>query len=93
MFLLSKEETEKYIVSYMERRCKPTEFAKVNGAFTNQKNEDSSWWWLRDQGLSEYDIACVSSYGNVLKQGVTAVTEGGGIRPALWINFGIGIEE
>ena len=45
VFLLSKEEAEKYFVNDNARRCKATEYSVKNGACKN--DEGYGYWWLR----------------------------------------------
>lgn len=49
IFLLSYMEANKYFSSDNDRRCKPTEFAKAQGASTNDKG--NCRWWLRSPGF------------------------------------------
>ena len=89
VFLLSKDEAEKYFVNDEARRCKATEYAVKNGAWVADSSYGSnagySWWWL-----------CSSHYSNC----VYYINNDGDsyyydsvdfanyvFRPALWINL------
>ena len=82
VFLLSREEVEKYFADDEARRCKPTPYAKAEGALTGDNG--CGFWWLRssadgdsvfyvnyDGGISNIDV-----YGKYVS-----------VRPALWINL------
>ena len=83
VFLLSKEESEKYFANNDARRCKATDYAKNNGAYVFF---NGCIWWLRspNSNFSNF-VYCVFSAGFILcldfyVAGVVA-------RPALWINL------
>ena len=90
VFLLSKEEADKYFANDEARRCKATEYAVRNGALVANSsfgdNAGYSMWWLRSPypNISN-SVYCVSNDGNVYNNLViiTCIL----VRPALWINF------
>lgn len=83
VFLLSVSEAEKYFKTDHERRCEPTEYARIMGAY--KYNEGYCEWWLRstdefgrpanvdDDGLVNYDKF---GYSNSLA-----------VRPAMWVDL------
>ena len=85
VFLLSREEAEKYFANDVARRCKPTSYAKANGAGVNK--DGCCWWWLRSPNP---DYSCyvrdVDSGGEV-SYGDCVSNTYGSVRPALWINL------
>ena len=83
VFLLSKEEAEKYFANYDARKCKPTEYAKANGAYIY---DGYGYWWLRSPNpdVSNYvygvGFGGFYNYYGVFSDDVVAC-------PALWINL------
>ena len=83
VFLLSKTEVEKYFKSYDERKCAPTDCARVWGAMSRRSACD---WWLRSPGQYLFCAACVCNNGDVY--GYFDATCGtNAVRPALWIDL------
>ena len=82
VFLLSISEANKYFTSNNARKCKPTAYAKKQGAYTNDGGW--CWWWLRSPGHWQAEAARVSIVGGVNEYGVVAHIPGA-VRPALWI--------
>ena len=84
VFLLSNEEAEQYFVDNKRRKCKATEFAKVNGALVD--SDGCSWWWLRSpHPYNLVNVFYVLCDGDIRGNSVDisdVVT-----RPALWINL------
>ena len=84
VFLFSKDEAGKYFSNNEARKCKPTEYAKKNGA---DVRNGYIWWWLRspdpDFSSNVYSVNYVGSiiYGNGVNYADVVV------RPALWINL------
>lgn len=85
VFLLSITEVEEYFTSDDARACKPTEYAKTNGAAENI--EGFCWWWLRWPGSYQESAAIVSSDGSVSCYGSSVIIVSDCVRPALWINL------
>ena len=85
VFLLSKEEAEKYFANDDARRCKATDYAKNNGAYDVVGN-GYSWWWLRSPIPSNrhhvYGVDIDGLIGCDRVHDVVVV-----VRPALWINL------
>ena len=84
IFLLSIPEVNKYFASDSARQCKPTAYAKKQGAYTSSSG--FYWWWLRSPASNQVGAAYVDADG-----GVSEVGAAGGVyvavRPALWINL------
>ena len=88
VFLLSKEEAEKYFANNTARQCKPTEYAKKNDAYVDSSN-GYSWWWLRSPYPSDSNYVCLVYYdGFICSNRVNYVNNAYDVvRPALWINL------
>lgn len=81
IFLLSIEEEAKLPVA---RDVEATEYAKANGAFRINDN-NNPWWWLRSPGKHQYLATLV--YGDdVYDHGIYVNSGTIAVRPALWIN-------
>ncbi len=86
VFLLSKEEAEKYFANKDERKCKASEYAVKNGAYVNSR-DGYSVWWLRSHsprnGNRVYDVCIfvIVDYYNYVDD-VSSL-----VRPALSINL------
>jgi hypothetical protein len=46
-----------------------------------------SQWWLRTNGMSEYNVSLVSAVGNIYVAGEHCNNENCGVRPAMWISL------
>ena len=86
IFLLSKEEAEKYFANDDARRCKATEYAKNNGAYVT--GNGCSWWWLRSPNPHDMwgNVLDVDYDGDVSSSSVYSIDDLLA-RPALWINL------
>lgn len=87
LFLLSIPEVNKYFPSDEEKKCNPTEYAKLAGGLLSDADE----WWLRTPGFrtsgSGYEAAVASAVrdnGDVWEDGY-GVEWRDGVRPAMWI--------
>ncbi len=79
VFLLSKEEAEKYFADDEARKCKTTEYVWKRNGWSG----GYVWWWLRspnDNGVYDVDI-----FGNFIYNNVSNYS--GVVRLALWINL------
>ena len=89
VFLLSKEEAEKYFSDDDARKCKPTSYAKAKGAWTG--DDGCGYWWLRSPGLYRSDgVYGVGVGGVVIDDSFdfgSVCNYNGSARPALWINL------
>ena len=84
VFLLSYEEAEKYFSDDDARKCKPTSYAKSEGAF---EIDDFCYWWLRSPFPTD---SCGVYYvlgGGVYSYGSSVSDASVSVRPALWINL------
>ena len=82
VFLLSEEEADKYFSNNDARKCKPTSYAKANGAYDTY---GYCWWWLRDPsdiGFSEEAVNCINDRGKFTSRSCNSSNS---VRPALWI--------
>ena len=89
VFLLSKTEAENYFANDEARICKPTEYAKINGAWTpsSGNNVSNCTWWLLTPYKNAYndDVYYVCMDGSFSN---TSVIENDRVvRPALWIKL------
>ena len=81
VFLLSKDEADKYFSSDEDRKCVPTGYAKANGA---SEDNGGCWWWLRSPRPNHYYVYYVCYGGFVSSYFVDY--DFCSVRPALWIN-------
>ena len=91
VFLLSITEVNKYFSSDEARKCAPTDYAKAQGVWTNSiysTGDRAACWWLRSPGMLSDHAALVLGAGSVHIDGRGVFNIPGGIRPALWIDFG-----
>ena len=86
IFLLSGAEAEKYFGTDQERCCKPTHFARLQGALitVNSDYEGNCTWWLRSQvsKLSCYYVGYDGSMTLFNRNDAPHCA----VRPAIWIN-------
>ena len=85
VFLLSIPEADKYCTSGSARQCKPTAYAKTQGAY--QDNSGLCSWWLRSPGVSQRDAAYVITHYGVYNFGLSVNRDSVAVRPAMWINL------
>jgi hypothetical protein len=83
VFILSYAEAGKYFSSDNGRICKPTAYAKEQGAYT--LDSWNCWWWLRSPGFHQYDAANVNRDGSFGNSHVNYDHDA--VRPAFWINL------
>ena len=84
VFLLSKEEVEKYFANKDARKCKATAYAKAKGASVN--NDGYCWWWLRSAIPRDSNLVYYVSNDGVIYS-LDVCGNCGSVRPALWINL------
>ena len=84
LFLLSITEVNKYLKTNDLKQCKPTAYAKENGAYTFMGH---CRWWLRSFGYSLGAVAHVYIDGNINEHGTRVNNEETAVRPALWIDL------
>ena len=90
VFLLSKEEVEKYFDNNEARNCKATDYAKknINWVFKICYLFTAGYicWWLRSPYVDDNNIVYVGDgRGNIVLEGVFHTCDFA--RPALWINL------
>ncbi len=85
IFLLSIDEANSYFASDSVRVCKPTAYAKVQGAYTD--GEGGCWWWLRSPGINSRSAANVNFVGDVYAVGYNIYYDYCAVRPAFWIDL------
>ena len=92
IFLLSRDEVERYFSSSSARRCKPTAYARKRGDILAYKSGLLSrnfhdCWWLRDPHyyLVNHSAVCWVSTDGEFYTDNTAAKDVGGVRPALWV--------
>ena len=85
IFLLSREEAEKYFVNNEAMKCKATEYAVKNGAYV--ADNGYSWWWLRSPDLNRDINVYNVNYDGLIDNRYSVYTDFLLARPALWINF------
>lgn len=85
MFLLSVNETEKYVSDRDYLKCKPTKYATYGQIETSKAGHCK--WWLRSPGLNPSDATAVGFWGYVYGQGNYVFFQFYGVRPAMWIDL------
>jgi len=89
VFLLSIDEVEKYFSSDEDRKCVPTEYAIAQGGRTSDSytkgGKATCCWWLRSPGYGQLRAAYVYGDALVYCGGSTVISDGGCVRPALWL--------
>lgn len=102
VFLLTEEEVEKYIPDPMERRARPTERAKKDGAAVGHgEHEGYAFWWIMPKKETvgttinwtgtEYKghVWCqfVAADGSINWHGRNSYHKDASFRPAVWIDL------
>ena len=89
IFLLSIAEVNQYFESDSERACKPTAYAKAQGAWTSSSEASGGncRWWLRSPGGYQNYAATVYSAGTVDGYGYSVNYSHYAVRPALWVDL------
>lgn len=85
VFVLNKDEAKKYFKTNEDRKCYPTEYAKMLGAI---KNNGASSYWLRTPTKSKFYEIYVTSNGMILDSGASYVKDYIGVRPCILIKIG-----
>ena len=84
VFILSKEETEKYMPSPKDRAVGATKAAQDQG-LGYRNTDNTAPWWITDLGTGERTAMYVDTKGNINTEGKTINNSGMGVRPAIWI--------
>ena len=82
IFCLSIAEAEQYFSSDKDRQCRPTAYARKQGAYVNN---DCCYWWLRSPGSHRRDATYVDADGALLLSGRSVDFDGLAVWPALRI--------
>lgn len=94
VFLLSREEAEKYFANDTARKATPTKYAVEQGGSQNRDSSDKRytldgvgccWWWLRSPGSGGYEASCVIFAGRLSYFSVNL--DEGVVRPAIKLNL------
>ena len=84
VFILSKEETERYMPTSEDRTVTATKTAQDQG-IGNRNDDYKAPWWITDIGTDELKAMYVDTDGNINTEGKTINNSGMGVRPAIWI--------
>ena len=94
IFLLSIEEVIRYFGDSGYLWNRPDTMLWIDDRYNiariaNDAGGNISWWWLRSPGYNSSGAASIDSGGRVGINGghLRALTDDGGIRPALWLNL------
>lgn len=93
VFLLSIEEVVKYFGDSGQLKNRPkSDSYYIDDAYNNVRiAKDASggacWWWVRSPGDDGVSAALVFPGGYVNLRGNYVLNDGGGVRPALWLNL------
>lgn len=87
VFLLSREEINKYFKTAGKMKCEATKYAIEAGLSVPRDEGIYYWWWTRTGGQSQTYNVFVTSKGVFDYNGYRGYLEGGGIRPALWLDL------
>lgn len=86
VFLLSIDETSKYLSDKIVRKAEATDYAKDKGIFVSEEN-GKSWWWMRSPGSDNLCASCMGNDGFVHGDGQMIEDRTCGVRPAMWVNI------
>lgn len=87
IFLLSISETEKYFASEQDRICNPTAYVSEKISDSNDREDDTCWWWLRSPGRYKNYASGVNYIGSINEFGDVVYNDTYSVRPALWITL------
>ena len=79
VFLLSKEELEKYLSGY---QCQGTAYANNKNKFNDK---EFMYWWLRSIGDRPSSMLNITNQGDISQRSVHC--DYYGIRPVIWVDF------
>ena len=85
VFLLSKEEAEKYFANNDIRRCEATKYAVKNGAWVLDESYYCCWWLRSPNPNYSNSVYRVNGDGNIISCNVVGNVIV--VRPTLWIKF------
>ena len=84
VFLFSREEAA-LLPHNPDRQAQGTDHALAQGLRTSE--EETGWWWLRDQGELSGCQSIVYFSGVIYEKGVQACDTQTGVRPAIWLDL------
>jgi hypothetical protein len=92
IFLLSLDEVIKYFgnsgqLEYKNPSNKYWIKDEYNHARQSKLNNAYKWWWLRSPGLWPNCAVFVFGIGSIAVSGHRIYNDGGGVRPALWLDL------
>ena len=67
------------------RQARPTQYAKMCGAYVHNAY-GTSWWWMRTQGETLKYAVYVGALGNIDKDGNPVNWQQGGVRPCIHVS-------
>ncbi len=87
VFCLSIAEAIQYFQSPIARRCQATDYARNQGALTDNSNDQFVCWWLRSPGRSQCCASYLKLSGKINKGGGNVSLADRAVRPALWVDL------
>lgn len=92
VFVLNLDEYKKYFNDDKERISKGTQYGKTIGLqlsstlpIADVPIENGTFYWARDVGYHESDVACVNWDGRINIYGYNCKSDGMGVRPCMWL--------
>lgn len=92
VFVLNLDEYKKYFNDDKERISKGTKYGKTIGLqlsstlpIADVPIENGTFYWARDVGYHESDVACVNWDGRINVYGYNCKSDGMGVRPCMWL--------
>lgn len=86
LFLLSLEETEKYLTTEEDRMLTATPYALETTTLKEDADNGCVIWWLRTKFNTRRAMA-VRASGEIVEPGFDIMTGAMEIRPAMWVNI------
>lgn len=86
IFLFDVDEANQYLPSNEERQAKATDYARAQGAYVNNTN-DNSCWWLRSPAYRNSATQNVQYNGTINQTGTKVIATDCTVRPAMWIDL------
>ncbi|WP_274968878.1 DUF6273 domain-containing protein [Succinimonas amylolytica] len=83
VFCLSIAEVLQYFQSQNARRCQATDYARNQGALTDNSNDQFVSWWLRSPGGNQSCASCLKPVGKINQNGYCVSLIDRVVRPAL----------
>ena len=97
IWLLSRDEAEKYFSTLASRKTTPTAYAVARGVWQYSGTEDYGrlngegccWWWLRSPGFANNYASSISQGGSLYSRNVNYASDA--VRPALWLDLDLAV--